>query len=415
MAVEASESSPAMRLYLESIESPATRYQYRYNVARFFAAVGLGPDAFVEKAKADPRWAEDRITEFILGFKRRAEAGEIGRDYIKNPFQAVKAFCEAAPDFPPLAWKRMKKFLPRGASVADDRGAEPREIRPLAMSSDYRIQVATRASATCGVRVGAWDYLLLRHVTPIYRKNGGFDFGTWRDLTPDGRAWREEPVAGKLEIYAGTPDRYYTYAGPGSLAAIRDYLKHRAENGEALAPGSPLLRNLYSPGEAGENVKPLKSSGLSNMINAHLLKLHLKTPREGADGKKRLRTRYEFSRTHGFRKHAKTAMERAGMRSLHVEMVIGHGVGLAGAYYRPSENEVLVDFLKALPALEVWDPRAPAEAAEQVKALEERVQQMEAERASTKAILGDIRDILADPKRAEALSELLKAAKKKVA
>ena len=66
-----------------------------------------------------------------------------------------------------------------------------------------------------------------------------------------------------------------------------------------------------------------------------------------ADGKRR----HEFPMTHVFRKYFKTTTEGAGMRSINVETLIGHSIGVSDSYYRPKERELLDDYLKAVPAL----------------------------------------------------------------
>lgn len=63
--------------------------------------------------------------------------------------------------------------------------------------------------------------------------------------------------------------------------------------------------------------------------------------------------RHEFQADHGFRKYFKTVAERR-MKSLHVEMLMGHSTGLADNYYRIPEKELLDEYLKAVPDLSVW-------------------------------------------------------------
>jgi hypothetical protein len=63
---------------------------------------------------------------------------------------------------------------------------------------------------------------------------------------------------------------------------------------------------------------------------------------------------FDFKSSHGFRKRFKTRCEIAGVRPLNVECMLGHDTGIAGsAYYRPSDNELLDDYLKAIPSLQV--------------------------------------------------------------
>jgi hypothetical protein len=61
--------------------------------------------------------------------------------------------------------------------------------------------------------------------------------------------------------------------------------------------------------------------------------------------------RHEFQADHGFRKWFKTRCESAGMRSINIETLMGHSLGLSDPYYRPTEGEILNDYLIAIDAL----------------------------------------------------------------
>jgi hypothetical protein len=62
--------------------------------------------------------------------------------------------------------------------------------------------------------------------------------------------------------------------------------------------------------------------------------------------------RHEYKAAHGFRKFYKTRTEQV-MRPLNVEMTLGHDIGLSGSYYKPTEKEVLEDYLKAVDLLSI--------------------------------------------------------------
>ncbi len=47
--------------------------------------------------------------------------------------------------------------------------------------------------------------------------------------------------------------------------------------------------------------------------------------------------------------------ESAGMRSINIEILMGHSIGLSDSYYRPTEEEILKDFLNAIHALTFTD------------------------------------------------------------
>jgi hypothetical protein len=41
------------------------------------------------------------------------------------------------------------------------------------------------------------------------------------------------------------------------------------------------------------------------------------------------------------------------MRPLNVELTLGHDIGLSGSYYKPTEKEILEDYLKAVDLLTI--------------------------------------------------------------
>ena len=91
-----------------------------------------------------------------------------------------------------------------------------------------------------------------------------------------------------------------------------------------------------------KNTIKLKSSGIKRLVEYALWTQGI---RRKSDLK---RNRYEFQTDHGFRKWFKTRCELAGMKSINVEELMGHSVGISDSYYRASENEFLDDYLKAV-------------------------------------------------------------------
>ena len=56
--------------------------------------------------------------------------------------------------------------------------------------------------------------------------------------------------------------------------------------------------------------------------------------------------------THGFRKFYKSRTEQV-MRPINVEITMGHDIGVSATYYKPTEHEVLEDYLKAVDLLTI--------------------------------------------------------------
>jgi hypothetical protein len=67
--------------------------------------------------------------------------------------------------------------------------------------------------------------------------------------------------------------------------------------------------------------------------------------------------RHEFS-VNGFRKYYKTMAEQSGMSSINVEILMGHNVGISDSYYRPTEQSLREDYLKAVDKLTISNTQA---------------------------------------------------------
>jgi hypothetical protein len=81
--------------------------------------------------------------------------------------------------------------------------------------------------------------------------------------------------------------------------------------------------------------------------------------------------RHDWKQAHGFRKFFKTRAEQVMNRS-NVELLIGHSSGLQGSYYKPTEKEVLEDYLKAIPLLTINDNNNVGNLKEQQEILEQK-------------------------------------------
>jgi len=65
---------------------------------------------------------------------------------------------------------------------------------------------------------------------------------------------------------------------------------------------------------------------------------------------------HEWKAAHGFRKFYKSHAEQV-MRPINVEITMGHDIGISASYYKPTEREVLEDYLKAVDLLTINSDR----------------------------------------------------------
>jgi hypothetical protein len=188
--------------------------------------------------------------------------------------------------------------------------------------------------ASSGIRLGAWDYLQWKHVTSIADQNG-------------------EVVAAKLYVYAGDNEEYNTFITGEAYNAIKDWMDFRASYGEIITGESWVMRDIwqttnidYGTRSGATYPKKLKNPGIKRLLERALLEQGVRHPLQ--NGAKR----HEWKAAHGFRKFYKSRAEQV-MRPINVEITMGHDIGVSASYYKPTEKEVLEDYLKAVDLLTI--------------------------------------------------------------
>jgi hypothetical protein len=152
----------------------------------------------------------------------------------------------------------------------------------------------------------------------------------------------------------------------------------------------------------------LKSSGIKRLLERALWEQGIRQPlKEGAE-------RHEWKAAHGFRKFYKSHAEQV-MRPINVEITMGHNIGLSASYYKPTENQVLEDYLKATDLLTISNDKVILkkevaelqqksknneyiirgklqEKDEEMKTMKEQVNTMQSQLQTLISTLGSIRD-----------------------
>jgi hypothetical protein len=62
--------------------------------------------------------------------------------------------------------------------------------------------------------------------------------------------------------------------------------------------------------------------------------------------------RHEWKAAHGFRKFYKSRAEQV-MKPINVEITMNHDIGVSASYYKPTEHDILEDYLKAADLLTI--------------------------------------------------------------
>lgn len=340
--LEKTEQFDPYAMFIYTIRSPYTKASYVRRLKRFFDFIRFDTGAefpercnsFVEKGVKDPKWAFTQVLNFLQCHKERVDRKEITAGTLRNSYKTIKSFCEITDIAIP--WKKISKGLPREKKYAEDRAPTVEEIRKIIEYPDRRMKAIVFLMSSSGIRIGAWDYLKWKHVIPI--KDG------------------EKTVAAKIIVYAGEPDEYFTFVTPEAYLTVESWIKFRMSSGEIVTGESWVMRTLWNTLRPERNnlkyksidsEEKLASTGVKRLMERALRAQGIRNKLQ--NGKKR----YEFQANHGLRKWFKTRTEMAGMRSINIEILMGHSLGISDSYYRVTEKELLEDYVKSIDFLTI--------------------------------------------------------------
>jgi len=317
--------------FVFALRSPVTREKYLGSLAVFMSYIGITEgkledrcNIFGQKSKSDTSWLANNVIRYLRTQRERVERREISASTLGNYIKPLKLSCEQLEIS--LPWKRITRGIPRGRRYANDRVPTIEEIRRIVEYPDRRIKPIVYTMASSGIRVGAWNYLKWNHVRPIEK---------------DGKV-----VAAKIRVYADEEDEYFTFITTEAYNELSRWMIYRKECGEKLDDESWLMRNIWdvtTPKGKGLVTIPkqLRADGIKRLMERALWAQGMR--KDLPKNKKR----HEFQANHSYRKWFKTRCELAGLRSIVVEILLSHSTGISDSYFRPTETELLQEFLKA--------------------------------------------------------------------
>lgn len=318
-----------------AIKASGTRRHYLAKLKAFFDFTGLEGDLdlqsrdFIKRTLRDSNWALASLIKFLTYQKERAERKEITEGTVNNYYKPAKLFCEM--NNIALNWKRIHRGLPRVSKAARDRAPTLEEIRKICDYPDRRMKPIVYTMASSGIRLGAWEWLRWGHIQPVTSGDGVV-------------------VAAKVLVYPGSADEYMTFITAEAYGAVKSWMDYRKECGETITKESWVMRDLWQTDSAlrGQASRPkkLQCFGIKRLVERALWAQGI---RRKLDAGQR---RHEFKADHGFRKFFKTRAEQV-MKPINVEWLMGHSTGVSDSYYRPTEQELLTDYLRAVPLLQI--------------------------------------------------------------
>lgn len=341
--------------FINSIRSEQTKYQYIYALSRYLKFLGLSNPSDLMFSD-DIQQIQSHLTDYMVYLKNNvAYSTRIVRCSAVFTFYAMNDII--------LNKKKLYRYLGEEIRVHRDRAYATEEILRLLQHSELRLTAIVLFLSSTGVRLGALPTLCLRHLVPVSQY----------DLF-------------HITIYENTKDEYYTFCTPESKKSIDAYLQYRERCGERLTPNSPLFREQFDANDQFmiSKPKPLQLGGIATLFDNALVKSGLRNIEHGTETTKITgRVRKEVSRFNGFRKFANTNMVRAKVNPVVKEMLLGHTTGLDDNYYRPSQQEVLDEYMKAVDLLTINEENRLkrkvvelTEKADMFDSLEEKIQRL---------------------------------------
>jgi hypothetical protein len=109
------------------------------------------------------------------------------------------------------------------------------EVQRIVEYPDRRIKAIVSTMVSSGIRLGAWNYLKWKHITPI---------------RTDGKI-----VAAKITVYHGDPEQYFSFITPEAFSELEKWISHRKECGEDVTEDSWIMRNIWDRNK-GSKRKP---------------------------------------------------------------------------------------------------------------------------------------------------------------
>ena len=119
--------------------------------------------------------------------------------------------------------RKIRRYFPSNESVKDDRPYTVEEIQRILSVCDLRTKAMILLMASTGIRVGALHSMRIGDLTKLGNRS-----------------------LYKIQVYARTRAKYYTFTTPEAAKSIDEYLDYRARNGEILKDESPLFRKQFN-------------------------------------------------------------------------------------------------------------------------------------------------------------------------
>ena len=355
--------------FLYALRAKETKRQYPHRLDKFLVFMGLKGTIeekctkLYEFTKNNSNSIQSCIIKFINYQKERIESNEISEGTLVNYIKAIKLFYSMNDII--INWKKIGKGLPAERHNADDRIPTLEEIKKLLDHPDRRIKPIVYTMLSAGIRVGSWDFLKWKHVIPILRN----------DVVVAAKVILKNTKINNRE--------YFSFVTPEAYHALKEWIDFRKLHGENITGESWLMRDTWEKIDRDHSHRiglakyPNKfgRTAIGNMISEAW---RVQGVRDLLDRSKKVK-RHEFKSTHCFRKYFETKCQKK-MNHNNIKLLMDHSLGESQNYHRPTEQELLDDYLNVVDLLTINDEFR----------LRKRVEVLEVEKTKLESIAKDV-------------------------
>jgi integrase len=300
--------------FINAIKSEETKEEYRRCLLRYLSHYKTTLEDMLTLPIAD---IENMLVDYLLNLRKQ----DLSSSYINMNFCALKLYYFM--NDVRINKEKIGKYLGESKKKNVDRSYTHPEIKSLIDIADLRLKVVISILASTGMRIGALPPLKLSH---LEKKSDVY----------------------KFKIYENTKDESICFCSPECAKYIDSYLDFRTRSGEHLddKEHTYLIREQFDINDIEQIRKQGRSiarDSIANMLYSLAIKSGLRKVNHQFTG----RERKPVPLAHGFRKFFTTQLINAKVNPEIREMLLGHSIGLASAYYKPTEDEMLEEYMKA--------------------------------------------------------------------
>jgi integrase len=303
--------------FINSLNSESTKKVYSYCLEQFLNDCKIDLHKFL-------KLPEQKMTNIIIEYLVEKK---VSRQFKNVIFSTIRHACEINDVI--LNWKKIKKFVKSqktGNEISGkDRGYTHQEIQQILSFSDQRVRTAFLILASTGIRIGALGSLKksdLERIDDLY----------------------------KVTVYRGDKEQYTTFTTPEAAKEIDAYLEFRKRRGEKITNDSYLMvRKFRINQKEGYNGRQFKGYSLRSLLQDSVNNSGQREVNHNSFKRK------ETPVLHAFRKFFTKQLHDSVPKidKAIIEFLLGHKIGLTGAYYKPTETDLLQEYYKAVPLLTI--------------------------------------------------------------